>query len=417
MFAVDHESLSKAEFELRLGRFGQAEPFGEAGAEHACYAICSPDAAFVVAMAYYIRQGGGSVLLLFGETPQETALALATRAQCRGLFYGADNRYIALNAGNEPVGKQPSLYQYSSGTTGEPKLIGRTWDEIGIEIAGYNEMIVASGQAEATPVILASVTHSFGLITGVFAAIERGVQPVVCVNKNPKAILQLLRVHPNHLIYSVPSLLQSLIPLLEHAGVSLNAIISSGAPMSPALYSWLNGKTKLLMQQYGCTEAGCASLAPGMESYDDIGLPLPHMAIPAEAEPAELKFFIDGLGEIATGDLGCRSESGRLRFLGRIDDLINVSGLKVMPVEVEGVIGQLDGVQEVVVFRGQHPSTGEMVKARVVADETVTAERVRAWCLSQLPPYKAPTDVKIVNHIPKMPSGKISRKLLEREGI
>ncbi|MFF2886438.1 AMP-binding protein [Paenibacillus sp. NPDC057967] len=416
MFAVNQERISRSAYKQLLDRYEQLDSFRHGISETRRYAVCSSDPLFALTMILFLRERGLSVLPLHGDTPIETASRLAERAGCTGLFYGAAEQYYPLDASAIHTDGPPSIYQFSSGTTGEPKLIRRSWEEINVEIAAYNDRIAAHALAEDTPVVLASITHAYGLISGVLSALERGVEPVVMSGMGPKAIAQCLKATPNHLLYSVPALLQGLNPLFEYGGVKLRSVMSSGAPMSPILYEHYSQASAVLLQQYGCTEAGCASLAVGMKSYDDLGTPLGHLVIQASAEPSEL---IISIGErmISTGDLGCSFGGSNIRFLGRIDDLINVSGLKVTPAEVEEVICRLEGVIEAVVYRGIHPINGEMVRAQVVAADNVTAGDVREWCLRHLPPYKAPSEVRMTASIPRMPSGKISRKLLEQEGV
>ncbi|MBH5319903.1 AMP-binding protein [Paenibacillus sp. GSMTC-2017] len=414
MFKVNNRAIPSSDFQSMMDSYAQLVAFQTT--VHRCYAICSSDAVLVISLVHFIRQRGDSVLLLFGETPIDTAKRLAEKAGCVGLFYGVIEQYVPLDEVETKDVRLPSLYQFSSGTTGEPKLIGRSWDELARETKHYNELLSRYSLGEATPIILASITHSYGLITGVFSAMERGIRPVIISGQNPKSILQSIIRIPNHIIYAVPSLLAGLAPLFEYSAIQLNAVISSGAPMSSGLFEEYRAKTKRMIQQYGCTEAGCVSLAVDMESYDDLGETLGHISVLADSDPAELRIQIIGGVQLATGDLGHRAVSGRLRFLGRIDDLINVAGLKVMPLEVEEVICKLAGVSEAVVYRGSHPLAGDIVRAQVRADAnaSITAEQVREWCMRELPTYKVPTDVQIVTSIQKMPSGKISRKLLEQ---
>lgn len=416
MFAVNHERITRSVYRQLLDRYDRSACFRQTQERQRRYALCSSDPLFVVSMVLFLRERGQSVLPIHGDTPIETALRLARRAECEGLFYQSAEQYHRLDSVTVREEGSPALYQYSSGTTGEPKLIGRSWEEIGKEIAAYNERLDAQLLGEDTPVILASITHAYGLISGVLSALARDVEPIVMNSQSPKAVVQYLKENPKHLLYGVPALLQGLAPLFEHGGVKLHGIMSSGASLSPFLYEHYSQSSALLLQQYGCTEAGCASLAIGMESYDDLGIPLGHLAIHSDTEPAELMISISGR-DILTGDLGCTSDNGRIRFLGRLDDLINVAGLKVMPAEVEEVICTLEGVTEAVVYRGVHPVNGETVRAQVVAAKAVTAGDVREWCLRHLPPYKAPSEVQMTTSIPRMPSGKISRKLLEQEGV
>jgi len=416
MFAINQERISRSAYMQLTERYGQLDVFRHGIREARSYAVCTTDSLFALAMVLFLREADQSVLPLHGDTPLETALRLAERAGCTGLFYGTAEQYYPLQASAARADEQPSIYQFSSGTTGEPKLIRRSWEEVNGEIAAYNDRLAAHSLAEDTPVVLASITHAYGLISGVLSALERGIEPVVMSGKGPKAIAQCLRATPKHLLYGVPALLQGLAPLFEHGGVKLRGVMSSGAPMSPILYEHYRQASALLLQQYGCSETGCASLAVDMEAYDDLGIPLGHLAIQAAAEPSELMITIGGRA-ISTGDLGCTFGEGNIRFLGRMDDLINVSGLKVMPAEVEEVICRLEGVVEAVVYRGVHPINGETVRAQVVASDRVTTGDVREWCLRHLPPYKAPSEVRMTASIPRMPSGKISRKLLEQEGV
>ncbi|REK71141.1 AMP-binding protein [Paenibacillus paeoniae] len=416
MFAVNQERISRSVYNQLIDQYERLVYFRQGNGEARRYAVCSSDPLFALSMILFLRERGLSVLPLHGDTPIKTAISMAERAECCGLFYQSAEQYYPLDAAAMRTEEPPSIYQFSSGTTGEPKLIRRSWEEVSQETAAYNERLAACSLEEDTPIVLASITHAYGLISGVLSALERGVEPIVMSGKSPKAIAQCVKATPKHLLYGVPALLQGLGPLFEHGGIKLRGVISSGAPLSPILYERYSQASALLLQQYGCTEAGCASLAVGMESHDDLGTSLGHLSIRAGADPSELIITMGGR-EIPTGDLGCTFGEGNVRFLGRIDDLINVSGLKVTPSEVEEVICRLEGVSEVVVYRGVHPVNGETVRAQVVASDAVTAGDVREWCLRHLPPYKAPSEVRMTSSIPRMPSGKISRKLLEQEGV
>ncbi|MNE59279.1 Long-chain-fatty-acid--CoA ligase [compost metagenome] len=157
-------------------------------------------------------------------------------------------------------------------------------------------------------------------------------------------------------------------------------------------------------------------MAIGMKCCDDIGKPLGHLRMEADrTEPSEIFIHTASGKVIATRDLGIQDVDGGFRFRGRIDDLINVSGLKVQPIEVEEVIRGLDGIKEVIVYRGVHPVQGDRVMVKAIAYESLTSQEVQDWCRNHLPEYKVPVEVQFVSEIPRLPSGKISRKLLELE--
>ena len=89
-----------------------------------------------------------------------------------------------------------------------------------------------------------------------------------------------------------------------------------------------------------------------------------------------------------------------------------MSGLKVVPCEVEEAIVQLPGVREVKVYAGEHRSGTQIVKAAVAVDEGLTAFEIRAHCERQLVYYKRPQVVTIVDALPRTPTGKIIRDQL-----
>ncbi|MFD0697442.1 AMP-binding protein [Paenibacillus sp. GCM10027628] len=377
------------------------------------YAICMKSPFEIMCLLSYLRDKDGALLLLHGDTPLETAKKLAADAHCNYLVYGKLTEILKLCEFNDA--QVPSLFQYSSGTTGEPKLIARTWAEIDDEINGYNQKLVSS----ATPIILVPVSHSYGLIAGLMAGIKRGIEPVVVFDKNPKFAIHTIHSFEKSIVYGVPFIFQ-LLDTMGRGHLRYDQLISSGAPLSESLLQRLQQTSADVFQQYGCTEAGCISIGHSLASSSDVGKPLPHirMMMREEADghdsaisPQEI-VVMNGKREIYTRDLGFISEQGTLHVLGRMDDLINVSGMKVIPSEVERIIGNIHGVVESVVYRIQHKVWGEAVKALVVASNDIKAEEIRAWCMTQLPAYKVPSVIELVKEIPRLQSGKISRKLL-----
>ena len=112
-------------------------------------------------------------------------------------------------------------------------------------------------------------------------------------------------------------------------------------------------------------------------------------------------------GWFRTGDLAERTAAGGLCLKGRENDVINVAGLKVVPREVEDVIGLLPGVVEVQVYAGVYPSGSQYVKAAVVAEPPVDAAAVRAHCQQNLVYYKRPEHIVLLDALPRSATGKI----------
>jgi fatty-acyl-CoA synthase len=119
------------------------------------------------------------------------------QAGCERLFYNSfAGEVLTDSASNSSEGE---LLQMSSGTTGAPKLIARTWQNIEIEIASYAQTFTAP--AEMTPIAACPTTHSYGLICGILVALHRGVTPVVVDTTNPKHLLKVLRETERPLLY------------------------------------------------------------------------------------------------------------------------------------------------------------------------------------------------------------------------
>ena len=123
----------------------------------------------------------------------------------------------------------------------------------------------------------------------------------------------------------------------------------------------------------------------------------------------------DGDGWFWTSDLGALDGGGRLSVRGRADDVINSGGEKVVPGEVESVLGTLDGVRDVVIVGVPDSEWGELVTAVIVPeDPAVPPElaRLRAQARERIPGFAAPRRLILVAEIPMLASGKPDRQAL-----
>ncbi|MBW7474899.1 AMP-binding protein [Paenibacillus oenotherae] len=417
MLTINREEVGLAVFSARLRAMQDMEPIARSGGSR--IALCLKDPIDVIAAILALRERGASVLLIHGDTPTDRARQLAEEAGCSAMMLQSAESLIPLHGQVAQAveigfkGDEPSLLQFSSGTTGNAKLIRRSWQEVEAEIDAYN---AALGEAAAcTPVVLASVSHSFGLICGVLAALKRGIAPVVVTHSNPKLALGIIRDTPNHLVYGVP-LQHHVIASLAPEGFRFHRLMSSGAPMPQSLLGKLESMTDVaVMGQYGCSEVGCISVAQKMSSHADLGKPLGHLIVSASNNadvPTEI-IAASGTAGTATGDLGYMDSSGSLIFVSRLDDVINIGGQKVFPLEVEEWIGKLPGVKETAVYRGIHPVMGECVKAIVAVEEGVTPKLIRTWCQEGLPAYKVPSEIHMAYKLPRTANGKLSRRLIQ----
>jgi long-chain acyl-CoA synthetase len=111
-------------------------------------------------------------------------------------------------------------------------------------------------------------------------------------------------------------------------------------------------------------------------------------------------------------------DDGYVFIVDRVKDMINLSGFKVWPAEVEQYLYKLPQVQEVAVYGLPHPEKGEQVVAAVVAKpgQSLTADEVIAYCRASIAAYKVPARVDIVTELPKSATGKILKRVLRDQG-
>jgi o-succinylbenzoate---CoA ligase len=129
---------------------------------------------------------------------------------------------------------------------------------------------------------------------------------------------------------------------------------------------------------------------------------------------------LDGDGWFWTADLGALDGDGRLTVRGRADDVINSGGEKVVPGEVESVLGTLDGVRDVVIVGVPDSEWGELVTAVIVPeDPAVPPElaRLRAQARERIPGFAAPRRLILVAEIPMLASGKPDRQALRAAAV
>ncbi|MEV4443832.1 AMP-binding protein, partial [Streptomyces sp. NPDC049577] len=231
---------------------------------------------------------------------------------------------------------------------------------------------------------------------------------------------------------------------------SFELISSGGAPLPPALVERFEADFgRYLHQGYGLTEstATCANVPrgrrapldprsgtlsvglPGADTLvrivDDRGREVPFgeqgeilvrgpQIVPGYWRSPEATAEVLPGGELRTGDIGFMDPEGWLYVVDRKKDMINASGFKVWPREVEDVLYAHPAVREAAVVGAPDPYRGETVKAYVSlrAGAGATPAELAAFCRERLAAYKCPRGVEILAELPKTTSGKILRRRL-----
>ena len=122
-------------------------------------------------------------------------------------------------------------------------------------------------------------------------------------------------------------------------------------------------------------------------------------------------------GWLHSGDIGTMDDEGYISIVDRVKDMINVSGFKVWPAEVEHVLYRHPAIREVAVYGVADAVKGEAVRAAIMLKQgaTATADEIITYCRDQMAVYKAPAAVEFVTEFPKSATGKILKRVLRQE--
>jgi hypothetical protein len=166
-------------------------------------------------------------------------------------------------------------------------------------------------------------------------------------------------------------------------GVSLRVVsLETGAPVGPGETGEIQARSKSLMAGY----------------------------LPAEATAAA---FCDGW--YRTGDVGHIDAGGWLRLTDRSKEMIKVRGFQVAPAEVEAILHSHPAVADCAVFGISDPANGEAVIAAITPGEPVDPAELIALVGDKLASYKRPSRVVLIDEIPRLPSGKVLRRVLKEQ--
>jgi acyl-CoA synthetase (AMP-forming)/AMP-acid ligase II len=122
-------------------------------------------------------------------------------------------------------------------------------------------------------------------------------------------------------------------------------------------------------------------------------------------------------GWLHSGDIGRMDEDGYVFIVDRVKDMINVSGFKVWPAEVEQYLYRMPGVHECAVYGIPDPVKDEQVAVALVATpgSGLTGQQVIDWCREHLAAYKVPARVDMVAELPKSATGKLLKRVLREQ--
>jgi len=373
---------------------------------------------------------------------------------------GATHWADALLAGHAPgpctaVADDLALLPYTSGTTGLPKGCMHSHRSLMHNVVGAGLW----GQASAESVSLGVVPmfHITGMMYSVLCPPFLGSTVVLMPRWDRELAGRWISAYQVTHFTCIPTMIIDLFGSPNYRSFDLSSLrylSGGGAAMPQAVAERLQTEFGLTFAEgYGLTETAAPSHAnpPERAKLQCLGIPifgtdsriidpqsLQELANGEAGEivthgPMVFKGYwghdeatraafieIEGKAFFRTGDLGRRDEEGYFFITDRLKRMINASGFKVWPSEVELLMFKCPLVQEACVIASHDSYRGETVKAVVVLRSEVrhsaTAQDIIDWCRDHMAVYKAPRLVEFVDALPKSGSGKVMwRQLQEAE--
>jgi O-succinylbenzoic acid--CoA ligase len=326
------------------------------------------------------------------------------------LLTSTEPRVLAALRPDEPLEHDDvAVVVPTSGSTGEPKGVLLT-------AACLQASAAASAQVlgEGQWLLAIPPTHVGGLQVLV-RSLRAGTDPVLLEGPTTVAAFEAATARltgPRRLVSLVPTQLRRL--LGSPALAEYDAVLLGGAAAPAELLEAARRAGVRVVTTYGMSETsgGCVYDGvplPGVqvEAGERIRLRGPVVARGYRLRPDLTADLFDG-DSFLTSDTGVLVD-GRLVVHGRTDDVVVTGGEKVAPAAVEAVLGSHPSVAEVAVVGVDDEEWGRRVVAAVVLHGPLTLDEARDWVAERLPRSHAPRELRVVDALPLLPSGKIDR--------
>jgi len=341
----------------------------------------------------------------------------------------------------------PAVLLYTSGTTGFPK--GATLSHGNVVSNAWSAVHHAGFTQQDRMILFLPIFHVFGQNFIMNATFMACATLVLHRRFVPDQVIDSIHRDRVTMFFAVPTIYIALLnmPLPNDRFASIRYEFSAAATMPREISArWTERFGRPVYEGYGLTE--CSPFAcynhDFRHKFGSVGTPIENFEIKILDEndrempvgkwgeicirgpgvmkgywrkPSETRHALRN-GWLHSGDIGMLDDEGYVFIVDRVKDMINVSGFKVWPAEVEEFLYKHPAVKEVAVFGTPHPDKGETVAAAIVLKdgETATGEEIIDFCRNHLAVYKAPARVDFLPELPKSATGKILKRTLREQG-
>ncbi len=373
-------------------------------------------------------------------------------------FGGTDDFLSIVNEGNTEVPpvdidlhEDIGLLQYTGGTTGMPKGCMLTYYAALFKTAGV--CTLTKMKAEDVCLVTMPIFHIAGMLAGMNSCIYAGATQVLMTLFDAEVSMKAIEKYRISFWYSAVPMNVAIMahPELEKYDLSslkLCLTSSFGIQLSEeiaAQWQACSSGGVLVEGAYGLSETHTAdTFMPRQKiKYDSVGIPgveqefkivdiedrTREMPIGEQGEivlrnPAVFKGYWNQTeiskgtlenGWVFTGDIGRFDEHGYLYLLGRLKEMIKVSGFSVFPEEVEMLLNSHPAIAQSAVIGVEDAKKGEVVKAVIVLKSglEISSDEILQWARKNMSSYKCPAQVEIRESLPTLGTGKLLRRALK----
>ncbi|OBB43653.1 class I adenylate-forming enzyme family protein [Mycobacterium sp. 852002-51961_SCH5331710] len=408
---------------------------------------------FVVALRAVWRLGASAVLLspAWRRTEIEHALTLTRPVHAVGdhpllaelmPMLSLDDPIVAGDREfDAPDPRADALFVFSSGTTGMPKAVRHTHAAFDVAVRHWRNALQLSSSDRMQ--IMTPPSHILGLLN-IVMALETGTWIRLHRRFDIDTMLRHIesdRITIEMAVAPIALALAAHPDLESHDLSSLRYIMWCATPVTQSVAEAVTARTGVKWATaYGASELPVISCNDvDGRHLDTVGRPVPGVrvrvvsldsgAVLETGQAGEIEVQSDSVmagylpesatasafddGWYRTGDVGYLDDDGWLRITDRSKEMIKVRGFQVAPAEVEAVLHGHPAVDDCAVFGVPDTANGEAIVAAVKTNAAVPEDELAAWVGERLASYKRPTRVVVVPEIPRLPSGKVLRRVLK----
>ncbi len=353
-----------------------------------------------------------------------------------------------------PRDEDLAVLLYTSGTSGKPKGVMLSHGALDANVRA----IVQHADLGPTNSFLGVLPqfHAFGVTALTLMPLFLGANVIYTARFVPKKLIELMRKHKPNIFIAVPSMYGALLSVKSATPedfAPLEYVVSGAEPLSQALYDAYAEKFNChLLEGYGLTETSPVTnwSTPTHNRQHAVGKALPGVTniivdehdkplgpneegeiliagpsvmdgywnLPCQTKEVFTEIDLPGQGKtrcFRTGDIGKLDEDGYLYITGRKKEMLIVGGENVFPREIEEALNQHPAVKASAVVGKPCDMRGEVPIAFVELEDDAEFDEgeARNFIREQVAQYKVPREVRVIDKLPRNPTGKILRRALK----